>query len=254
MHSIKIGLVQMRAEKGALEENFTRIKQYIREALKQGLDFLCLPEMSITGYINPLKQPQFALNLTDPEIARVVELTSGTNLTLIAGFVERHPEGQKPYITQFVAYRGKLMGYYRKITIEGDEAPYFSAGSAIRTFDYLPIPFGLAICADINNPQVFSGSAEAGAKIIFHAAAPGLYGEQATRNWSSGYRWWQEECSTKIGRYARENGVYIGIATQAGRTIDEDFPGGGYLFAPNGECIAATPNWSPGVLYADLSL
>ena len=43
---------------------------------------------------------------------------------------------------------------------------------------------------------------------------------------------------TKLGRYARDDGVHIAVATQAGRTVDEDFPGGGYLFAPDGACIA----------------
>ena len=63
-------------------------------------------------------------------------------------------------------------------------------------------------------------------------AAPGLYGDQATR----------------------DHGLWIAVATQAGRTIDEDFPGGGYLFAPDGTRVYATEHWSPGVVYLDLDL
>ena len=40
----------------------------------------------------------------------------------------------------------------------------------------------------------------------------------------------------------------------AGRTRDEDFPGGGYLFAPDGSCAQQTPDWSEGMLYATVSL
>ncbi len=43
------------------------------------------------------------------------------------------------------------------------------------------------------------------------------------------------------------------MATQAGRTVDEDFPGGGYVFAPDGQRLYATPNWSPRAVYLDMN-
>jgi len=47
---------------------------------------------------------------------------------------------------------------------------------------------------------------------------------EITRNWQSGYNWWKEECCKKLGVYAGENQLCIAVATQAGRTMDEDFP------------------------------
>jgi predicted amidohydrolase len=35
---------------------------------------------------------------------------------------------------------------------------------------------------------------------------------------------------------------------------DEDFPGGGYVFGPDGTCMFATCDWSEGVLYATLAI
>jgi predicted amidohydrolase len=55
-----------------------------------------------------------------------------------------------------------------------------------------------------------------------------------------------------LSRYAQAYGLWIGAATQAGRTVDEDFPGGGYLFAPTGERVFTTEDWSPGAAYLDL--
>lgn len=244
--TVKIGLVQMVCEKAAIEQNLQIIQDYVNQALAQNLDFLCFPEMSITGYINPEKDSDAILSLDNPAVARFVEMSRGNDLTLIAGIVESNPAG-KPYITQLAAHRGQLIGYYRKITIEGDEAPFFSPGRDVKTFPDVKTPFGLSICADIDNPIIFRDNARAGAKVIFEAAAPGLYGSQANRNWESGYRWWEEECKTKLGRYSRENNVYIAVATQAGRTRDEDFPGGGYLFGPDGTLLFATEDWSPGM-------
>jgi hypothetical protein len=76
-------------------------------------------------------------------------------------------------------------------------------------------------------------------QIAHHLAqdAPGLYGEQAMRDWQSGYRWWEDKCRDQLGC-----------------TVDEDFPGAGYLFAPNGRRVYATPGWSLGVVYLDLDL
>ena len=110
----------------------------------------------------------------------------------------------------------------------------------------------MAICADIENETVFAECSQQGAKIVFELAAPGLYGEQVTRNWETGYAWWEGECQKYLSRYAREYGFWIGVATQAGRTVDEDFPGGGYVFFANSERRYATADYSPGAVYVEV--
>lgn len=243
----------MHCEKGAIADNLRQMQQEVNAAIERDLDFLCFPEMNITGYIDPTRQPEAILSLDSPEIEQVVALTQGNQLTLIAGLVEGNPAG-KPFITQIVAQRGQLVGCYRKINVAPDEVEWFAPGAELPLFTHSKAKFGIAICADIDRASIFSESAQAGGQLIFEAAAPGLYGAQETRNWQSGFNWWNTECEAKLGRYAQENKVYIAVATQAGRTVDEDFPGGGYVFAPDGSCIAATPDGSPGVLYATLPL
>jgi predicted amidohydrolase len=209
--------------------------------------------MSITGYIDPTRQPEAIMRLDGPEVVRFVAMTRDTSITAIAGLVEANLAG-KPFITQIVARGGQLLDYYRKKTIITDEVAWFAPGTTTTVFAHPKAACGLAICADIEDPEVFAANARAGARIIFEAAAPGLYGEQATRNWQSGYAWWHDECHVKLGQYARDNHVFIAVATQAGRTIDEDFPGGGYVFGPDGTCLHETPDWSEGILYAALAV
>ena len=91
-----------------------------------------------------------------------------------------------------------------------------------------------------------------GARIIFELAAPGLYGEQATRDWKTGYAWWEGECRKLLSGYARERGVWIAVATQAGRTIDEDFPGGGFVFDPTGARRFATVDEKACALFLEI--
>ena len=253
MTTLEIALVQMRCEKGAIDHNLAAIQAYLQAAAARGADIVCFPEMSITGYIDPNQQPEAVLDLASPAIGRFVDLTAPHKLTAIAGFVEANPAG-KPFITQVVAHAGELVGFYRKKTIVDEEAEWFAPGDSVPLFEHAKARFSLAICADIDSADVFAEGVRQGAQIVFEAAAPGLYGAQATRDWRSGYAWWQSECYEKIGRYARDHGVPIAVATQAGRTVDEDFPGGGYLFGPDGACLAATADWTEGVLYASVPL
>ncbi|GAC1312950.1 MAG: carbon-nitrogen hydrolase [Ktedonobacteraceae bacterium] len=253
MKTVRVGLVQMRCEKGAIDDNLASIHAYLLAGMNQGVDIMCFPEMSITGYIDPTRHIEAILHLDGPEVARFVKMTKTIPITAIAGLVEVNPRG-KPFITQIVAHSGKLLGMYRKKTIVNEEELWFAPGSTIEVFQHPKVDFGVTICADIDTPELFRENARLGARIIFEAAAPGLYGSQATRDWQSGYQWWQQECHTKLGQYARDNSVSIAVATQAGRTIDEDFPGGGYVFGPDGTCMYSTSDWSEGVLYATLGL
>jgi predicted amidohydrolase len=253
MKTIKVGLVQMRCEKGAIDANLEAISHTLAAAAARSTDILGFPEMSITGYVDPTRYPGAVLRLDGPEIAQLFDMTRGQPTTLLAGLVEANPHG-KPFITQVAVRDGNLLGYYRKLTIEDEEAEWFSPGDTVPVFGHDTITFGIAICADLGNREVFAECARQGARIVFELAAPGLYGEQATRDWRSGFEWWQGECQTHLSKYARDFGIWIAVATQAGRTVDEDFPGGGYLFAPDGCRLHATPDWSPGAIYLELDL
>lgn len=247
---MRIALVQMRCEKGAADKNLWGMEGHIREAERRDVDIVCFPEASITGYVNEVEHPGTAVSLGGLEVARFVVLTQGSSLTALAGIVESTLKG-RPFVTQIVAQQGKQRGYYRKIH-HGEESHLYSAGADVPVFTHAHGAFGIAICADIDKPTVFEAAARQGARLVFLAAAPGLHGPQATRNWQSGYQWWRGECLTKLGRYARDYRLHIAVATQAGRTRDEDFPGGGYLFGPDGRLLTETPDWSESVLYADL--
>jgi predicted amidohydrolase len=188
-----------------------------------------------------------------PEVDRVCALTRGCPLTLLVGLIEVNPSG-KPFITHIVVRDRQVLGSYRKRTVIDKEAEWFAPGGIVPVFQHGDLCFGIAICADIRNEQVFADCARQGAQLVFEVAAPGLYGEQATRDWQAGFTWWEGECQKYLGRYAQQYGIWIAVATQAGRTVDEDFPGGGYVFAPDGRRLYATPDWTPGAVYLGLDL
>ncbi len=249
---LKIGLIQMRCEKAAITENLMSISGYLQEAVARGVEIIGFPEMSMTGYADPTKYPEAIIRLAGPEVEQVLEMSKGLSITILAGLIEENPKG-KPLITQIVVRDGELLGYYRKVTIEDEEAEWFSPGETVSVFTHNELIFGIAICADIGNEKLYAECARQGAKIVFELAAPGLYGEQATRDWQSGFEWWEGECQKYLVQYTRTYGIWVAVATQAGRTIDEDFPGGGYVFAPDGRRLSATPDWSDGAMYLEIN-
>ena len=249
---MRIALAQMRCPKGQIAGNLAEIARYIRDAEAERADIICFPEMSITGYIEPARRPDAVLSLDSEAVRQFCALTAGTELTALAGIVEASPPG-RPFITQLVAARGELQGCYRKVHVADDELAWFAPAGATPLFSCRGIPFGVAICADVGHGDLFARYAELGAALVLVAAAPGLYGSQQTRDWRAGFDWWRSECERNLSAFSRAGGTYIAVATQAGRTIDEDFPGGGYVFDPAGELIAATPDWSEGVLYVHVA-
>lgn len=268
MAVLTLALIQMRCEKGAIDANLAAMEAYLHAARERGAEIVCFPEGSITGYVTATTHPDALVAVDGPEVARFVALTRETHLTALAGIVERNPAGL-PFNTQIVARDGHVLAVYRKLTIPDEDAHLYAPGIAAPPVWHHPprhaslasagaeavgIRCGIAICADISNPAVFAQCAAQGARLIFEAAAPGLYGDQATRDWRAGYAWWREECHTKLSAYAREHGITIAVATQAGRTSDEDFPGGGYVCGPDGACVAESGDWSEGALYATVEI
>lgn len=253
MTTYRIGLAQMLCEKGDLAGNLAQMARLVAAAQARHIDILAFPEMNLTGYIDPATCPEAVLTLDSPAIGAALALTAGSEMTVLVGFVEANLPG-KPFISQLVTRNGLLQGVYRKQTVLDEEAEAFAPGSDIPGFQHGALDFGIAICADIDNRQVFEAHAKRGAQVVFEVAAPGLYGEQATRDWQASYSWWEGKCREQLGLLARELGLWIPVATQAGRTVDEDFPGGGYVFAPDGNRLIATADWLPGALFVELDL
>ena len=111
-----------------------------------------------------------------------------------------------------------------------------------------------AICADYEVSDAYSRAASAGASVVFHCAAPGLNPPRRDTedSWQQGFDWWRSSCIEKDGAYAREFGLTVCIATQAGSTTDEDFPGWAAVIGPNGKITAELPDWRAGTLIADV--
>lgn len=256
--NLRLALAQMRCEKGHWEGNLAQVERLMSDARAADCDFIVFPEMGLSGYCHPEWYPEAVEPLDSTRVQRFVEMTGRYGIAASGGFIEANPDG-KPFITQLLAQNGQAVGVYRKVNVVEEEAELFSPGSVTPAFT-LPLPGGdlpcaLAVCADSDRPDLFRAFAEKGARVVFHSSAPGLYGRRTDADsWREGYEWYRAYLAERLPDYARDNKLFITVATQTGATSDEDFPGGSFVFAPDGSCIASTDGPGEVLLLCDLGV
>ncbi|MFL5732072.1 MAG: carbon-nitrogen hydrolase family protein [Chloroflexia bacterium] len=282
--TLKIALAQIRCEKGDWAGNLERTDQYMERAAAAGCHVIIFPEMGLSGYCDPAKFPDSVQSLDSPWVARFVELSARHGIAASGGFIEANPHGKPFITQVLVQGGQIIGVYRKVHVVDeeaewfspGDQTPVFnlalprpaadegrgpSADDGRWTMDdgvvepvSLPpssivhrpssVTCALAVCADSDRPDLFAAFARAGARVVFHSSAPGLYGRRTdAASWQSGFDWYKSHLFERLPAYARDNSLYIAVATQTGATVDEDFPGGSFIFAPDGSCVAGVEGY-----------
>ena len=240
-----------RCEKGDLAGNLAEHGRVLVEANDSECALAVFPEMSLSGSVDPAQHPERLVALDDPAVLALAALTAEIGVAAVYGIAERSRDGAA-YITQVVAQHGRIDGVQRKRHLgEGEEA--FAVSDEDARFDVDGTAFAVAICAESRTVRPFAHARAMGAPLVCFSAAPGLYERRTTEaEWRSGWDWWFSAGLADAQRHARERGLWIAIATQAGSTVDEDFPGLAALVDPRGDVVAQLPDWHPGTLVVDV--
>lgn len=248
---LRVLLAAMCCQKGDWAGNLATHEQALAQARAEGCHLAVFPEMSLTGYVDPAAHPEQLLSLGARPVRCLAKLARHYGVAAIFGLSELGSDGA-PYITQVYTAGGRLAGTYRKRHLgEGEES--YSKGTERATFHLGRLSFGIALCAESEVDYPFDEPVRQGAGVIFFCAAPGLYGRRTgEEGWRRGLQWWESAGLAGASRHAARTGAWIALATQAGATVDEDFPGLAALVAPSGEVVARLPDWHPGTLTVDL--
>ena len=148
---------------GEFERNLHRVEEGLARAETERAEIVSFPECFLTGYPDtedPARRGAIAMD--SPQIAKVLDLTSRFDPTLIVGFNELR--GADLYNTALVAHRGHLLGIYSKCAAY---QKFHKQGRTFPVFERGGVKFGVIICADggyIEPPRIL---ALKGARIIF---------------------------------------------------------------------------------------
>ena len=250
---LRVMLATLCCQKGDWEANLAAHREVLASAREAGCHLAVFPEMSLSGSADPRANPGALLRLGSGPVRSLARATREHAVAAVFGIAE-HGEDGASYITQAYACQGRLAGVYRKRHLgEGEEG--YARGTQPALFQLGALRFGIAICAEGGVDYPFDEPAASGAQVIFFCAAPGLYGRRTgEESWRTRHAWWEGQGLGDARRHAARTGAWVALATQAGSTVDEDFPGLAALVAPTGEVAARLPDWREGTLIVDLPL
>jgi predicted amidohydrolase len=248
---VRILAAALRCEKGSLPENLEEHRRVLEEARAARCTLAVFPEMSLTGSLDPSRQPELLVTLDHPAVAELVAFTAESGVAAAFGISERSGRGDA-HISQVVAEHGRIVGVQRKRHLGEGEESYAAADTDV-TIELGGVRCAIAICAESGIDRPFAHAAAAEAKLVLLCSAPGLYGRRIDEaEWRRGWEWWRAEGLGDARRHARARGLWIVLATQAGSTHDEDFPGVAALVDPAGSVRAELPDWHAANLIADV--
>ncbi len=241
MEDIIVGVIQMNAPCGRIEENLARHDALARKAAKRGAELICFPELSISGHYVDAAAWKCGEPVPGGPSCRAIEaLARELNVFISAGIGERR--GNATYNTQFLVGPGGYIGKYSKTHASGDEYFYFSMGAEFPVFDIGKCKVGMLVCYDIAFPEVARILALNGAEVILapHASRCGqtkpAEERQRVMNMLKFY--------DRVGwARANDNGVFMIMNNQsgdAGKHLKLNIVHGGGMLVkgPDGETIS----------------
>lgn len=230
---LKAGIAQFASDPDDLEANFDQHYLWISKAIAKGLEFLVMPELSLTGHYGALRLLDVAMKLNDPRL-KALSLHAG-DMMICVGFIEEGPAAQF-YNTCAVWRAGKPIYLHRKINLPNygrlNEGKHYAPGrfvdtQAIRN-DWR---MGLLICADAWNPALVHLSCVQGATLLTCPVSSGV--EAVAEEFDNPKGW-----ARTMSFYSAMYGLPSIMANRTGVEHDLTFWGGSRILDPFGETLA----------------
>lgn len=241
---IRVGLAQINAKVGDIEGNLNKILTYISSAKNFGVDILCFPELSVTGY--PPEDLLLKPNFINDSIDTIDEIRKASgNITVIVGFPDKKED---IYNAAAIIHDKKVMDVYHKRYLPNygvfDENRYFQSGTRAPVYKLGNLIFGVNICEDIWYPgdptrrQALLGDAQI---IINISSSPYYASKVASRE-------------RMLMTRARDNSVNVVFCNMVGGQDELVFDGHSVVIGESGDIIARAKSFEEDLLIADINV
>ena len=216
------------------------LDQKVRQAQAQGADLVLTPEMTLGGYNVGADRCKMLAASADALIDALKSIALQHRVALAVGLALPGPE--RPYNGVVVIDAAGIERHrYRKTHLFGAvDQHQFTPGAALcGIFDLNGWSVGLAICYDIEFPEVARTLTLQGADLILVPTANMKpFDSVATR---------------LVPARAEENAVYVAYANYVGPEGEFDYGGLSCICAPDGTDLARGSRDAPDLLYATLA-
>ncbi|MCQ2079717.1 MAG: hypothetical protein MJZ38_06670 [archaeon] len=218
MENLRVGLVSMQSVVGHVRKNLDAHLRCIAEARSQGVDLLCFPELSLTGYAMP-GSSDHPLDDDSEEVRTIVRTTEDSLMAVCFGFADRDDR-----ITQVVAAGGRIVGRYHKTHLGERESPHMVAGDTFPVIHTEKAELGIILCWESHFPEIAATYALKGADVLLVPTASGLSGERRRSAWNR-----------VLPARAYDNTVFVCACNACGDNgMGTEFGGGCVAFDPRG--------------------
>jgi len=276
MRNVRVAAVQFQHAPGDKGYNLGRIRDFVTEAARAGVEIIAFPEMCITGYwhVRKLSREQvegLAEPVPDgPSSQELLRLSRENGMTIGAGLIERGKDG-KLYNAYVVAMPDGRWAVHHKLHVFVSE--FLSQGDAYTVFDTPHgCRVGVLICYDNNIVENARATALLGAEILLAPHQTGGCNSVSPRAMKpvDPAIWARREedpgavraelCGPKgrgwlmrwLPSRAHDNGMFLVFANGIGPDDDEIRTGNAMVLDPYGEIIAETSAARDDMVVADL--
>jgi omega-amidase len=239
---VKIACAQIDCEIGDVAANVAKLRDFAFRARDAGCELVVFPEMADTTCDMEAAR-QHGASWDGGAFAAVQAIAREASLCIVCGLSER--DGERLFNSvAIVAPDGALLARYRKthlITTEPfSEEKVFTAGDALRTFEFGGFTFGVMVCYDLRFPEVARHYATHGAEAI---VMPSAWPASRIAHWR-----------TLVAARAIENQLYLACANRTGIDGEVVFGGTSLIVDPWGEAIAAASERDEELVVAAIEL
>ncbi len=172
--SLKVALLHLAPELGALDRNRALIESGTHLAAELGADWVVSGELVVPGYrFDGLIGTDWIVEQPDVWMGRLAQLSASLGVVSFISHPERDATSRQLYNSLFVIGRdGRILGRHRKLHPTPGSEGWSGAGEPGRPLTVDGINVGLLICADAYNPQPAQRLRDDGAQLLV-SAAPG---------------------------------------------------------------------------------
>ncbi len=242
MSRLRIGIAQQNCTVGDLEGNSGRIAEAMEAAEAQGVQLLCFPELSLTGY--PVEDLALNMDFVAHNLEYLEKLAALSRETVsVVGFIDRDEDC---FNAAAVLHRGAVAGVYHKSFLPNygvfDENRYFSPGRGNLVLELDGVRVGLTICEDIWSPggPLEEEIAYGGAEVVVNlSASPFNRGRQEVRE--------------RMVRARAQDGQVILVYVNAVGGQDElVFDGRSFVYHPDSGVVLRGPAFEEALLTVEV--